>query len=235
MTAARHREPPSTCAWAEATGGALDPLQRRRALRAIARGYLDVGVGLASRPMRRPVPVEIPTAPDSKLAREAETAAREQGVALAGHGYRTWLLGHALACQDRHVLDPELFYVAALLHDAGIVRVVAGEDFTIRSARVVSEVVARARPDDSSLATSLGIRGAHATRAQRRHRSIGFVQVGALADLAALRRWDRHAGTPARPSVPIPPMTCSALWRRRSAPKRAPYRVAASPCCAGPA
>jgi len=59
-----------------------------------------------------------PDRPDSKLVREAESAAREQGVALAGHGYRTWLLGHALACQDGHVLDQELFYVAALLHDA---------------------------------------------------------------------------------------------------------------------
>jgi hypothetical protein len=87
--------------------------------------------------------------------REAESAAREQGAALAGHGYRTWILGHALARQDRRALDPELFYVAALLHDAGIVRVVAGEDFTIRSARVVSEVAARVRPEDSSLATSL--------------------------------------------------------------------------------
>ena len=128
-------------------------------MRAIARGYLDVGVGLASRPMRRPVPVEIPVAPDSKLAREAESAAREQGTALAGHGYRTWLLGHALACQDRQVLDPELFYVAALPHDTGIVRVVTGEDFTIRSARVVSEVVTRVRPDDSSLATADGVFG----------------------------------------------------------------------------
>jgi hypothetical protein len=197
MTAAGHREPPSTCAWAEATGGALDPAQRRRVLRAIARGYLDVGVGLASRPMRRPVPVAIPTAPDSKLAREAESAAREQGIALAGHGYRTWLLGHALACQDRQVLDPELFYVAALLHDAGIVRVVTGEDFTIRSARVVSEVVARVRPDDSSLATSLGDSVvAHATPGLSADIDpIGFyVQVGAMADLAALRRWDLPRG-----------------------------------------
>src|SRR5258705_11633215 len=134
MTAAGHREPPSACAWAEATGGALDPLQRRRVLRAIARGYLDVGVGLASRPMRRPVPVDIPTAPDSKLAREAEGAAREQGAALAGHGYRTWLLGHALACQDRQGPDPGVFYAAALRPDPGRVSVVDGGGITVPSA-----------------------------------------------------------------------------------------------------
>jgi hypothetical protein len=197
MTGAGRGELPSTCAWAEATGGALDSLQRRRVWRAIARGYLDIGVGLASRPLRRPVPVAVPTAPDSKLAREAESAAREQGAALAGHGYRTWILGHALARQDRRALDPELFYVAALLHDAGIVRVVAGEDFTIRSARVVSEVAARVRPEDSSLATSLADSVvAHATPGLGSEIDpIGFyVQVGAMADLAALRRWDLPRG-----------------------------------------
>jgi hypothetical protein len=197
MTGTARGEPPSTCAWAEATGGALDPLQRRRVWRAIARGYLDIGVGLASRPLRRPVPVAVPTAPDSRLAREAESAAREQGGALAGHGYRTWILGHALARQDRQALDPELFYVAALLHDAGIVRIVAGEDFTIRSARVVSEVAARGRPDDSSVATSLADSVvAHATPGLRADSDpIGFyVQIGAMADLAALRRWDLPRG-----------------------------------------
>jgi len=197
MTGREHAEPPSTCEWAEATGGALDPVQRRRVVRAIARGYLDIGVGVVTRPLRRPVPVALPTAPDSKLAREAESAARDQGAALAGHSYRTWLLGHALACQDRQILDPELFYVAALLHDAGIVRVVAGEDFTIRSARVVSEVAARARPEDSSLATSLADSVvAHATPGLSADVDpIGFyVQVGAMADLAALRRWDLPRG-----------------------------------------
>jgi hypothetical protein len=197
MTDIGPAELPSTCAWAEATGGALDAPQRRRVRRAIARGYLDIAVGLASRPLRRPVPVAVPTAPDSKLAREAESAARDQGAALAGHGYRTWILGHALARQDRQVLDPELFYVAALLHDAGIVRVVSGEDFTIRSARVVSEVVARVRPDDSSLATSLADSVvAHATPGLSADIDpIGFyVQVGAMADLAALRRWDLPRG-----------------------------------------
>src|SRR5262249_48250632 len=95
-----------------------------------------------------------------RLAREAEDAAVEQGVALVGHGYRTWMLGHALARQDRQVLDRELFYVAALLHDAGIVKVVTGEDFTIRSARVVSAVAERAKPEHPTPATSWPAPGA---------------------------------------------------------------------------
>jgi hypothetical protein len=197
MRGAEAAESPSTCAWAKATGGALDPRQRRRVAGAIARGYLDIAVGLASRPLRRPVPVELPVAPDSRLARDAEDAAVEQGVALAGHGYRTWMLGHALARQDRQVLDPELFYVAALLHDAGIVKVVTGEDFTIRSAGVVSAVAERVQPDNPSLATSLADSVvAHATPGLTADMDpVGFyVQVGAMADLAALRTWDLPRG-----------------------------------------
>jgi hypothetical protein len=190
-------ELPSTCAWAEATGGALDPQQRKLIRRAIARGYADIFWGLASRPLRRPASVAVPSAPDSKLAREAETAARDQGPTLAGHGYRTWILGHALAAQDRRRVDPELFYVAALLHDAGIVSAVVGEDFTIRSARAVAEVAARVRPEDPSLATSLADSVvAHTTPGLTADIDpVGFyVQVGALADLAALRRWDLPRG-----------------------------------------
>jgi hypothetical protein len=74
---------------------------------------------------------------------------------------------------------------------------VAGEDFTIRSARVVSEVAARVRPEDSSLATSLADSVvAHATPGLGSEIDpIGFyVQVGAMADLAALRRWDLPRG-----------------------------------------
>jgi hypothetical protein len=74
---------------------------------------------------------------------------------------------------------------------------VADEDFTIRSARAVSEVMARARPDDPGLATSLADSVvAHTTPGLTADVDpIGFyVQVGAMADLAALRRWDLPRG-----------------------------------------
>jgi hypothetical protein len=195
--AAQDSELPSTHAWAIATGGALSSAQRRLIWRAIARGYVDFALGALSWPMRRPAPVGAPTAPDSKLAREAEAAARDQDAALAAHGYRTWVLGHALACRDHCRLEPELFYVAALLHDSGLDRVVAGEDFTIRSARAVSDVATRARAEEPSVATSLADSVvAHITPGLTADVDpIGFyVQAGAMADLAGLRRWDLPAG-----------------------------------------
>ena len=73
------------------------------------------------------------TPPDSRLARTAEDACREQPPALIGHGYRTWMFGAGLATVDGLTLDPELFYVASLLHDYGLSQPVAGEDFTLRS------------------------------------------------------------------------------------------------------
>jgi hypothetical protein len=63
----------------------------------------------------------------SRLAREAEAACAEQTDLIAAHSYRTWMFGTALA---REELDRELFYCAALVHDWGATKPVAGEDFT---------------------------------------------------------------------------------------------------------
>jgi hypothetical protein len=58
----------------------------------------------------------------------AEAAAADQSPALAAHGYRTWMIGDALARHDGVAIDRELFYVASLLHDSGMMRQVVGED-----------------------------------------------------------------------------------------------------------
>jgi len=105
-------------AWA-CTNGALNADQRRATKAAIRRGYVDIGRGfLASRVHRSRAKATFPSAPDSALARLAEEAAADQGPALAGHGYRTWVIGDALALHDGSTLEPELFYVASLLHDS---------------------------------------------------------------------------------------------------------------------
>ena len=87
--------------------------------------------------------------PDSRLARLAEEAAEEQSIHVKGHGYRTWAYGTALATLDRHELDPEVFYVASLLHDYGVADVVAGEDFVLRSATRAEQCVADAGLDEA--------------------------------------------------------------------------------------
>jgi hypothetical protein len=188
---------PITCEWAVATGGALSDPQRIAIKRAIRRGYLDIVLGLARWPFRKVAAVEPPNPPDSRLAREAEEAAKDQGPAVAGHGYRTWFLGAALAAGDGRGIDGELLYVASLLHDAGLVTAVSGEDFTIRSARSIEAVCRKVHPNDAELPVTLGDAVvAHATPGLTLEQDpLGFyIQAGAMADLGGMRMWDLPKG-----------------------------------------
>ncbi len=125
----------------------------------------------------------------------AEEAAFEQGLALRQHGYRTWLIGAALADQDRAGLDPELFYITSLLHDAGMVSAVAGQDFTVRSGQILMDVCRRAQASGRGQeAADAAV--AHATPGLRAGDNLAgcYVQAGAMADLAGLRMWDLPRG-----------------------------------------
>jgi hypothetical protein len=185
--------------WARRTGGRLSRAERRKLLAAIVRGQGDY---VATR-MRR-VTGRVPAGarhlafadfrpPDSALARLAEEAAEEQSIHVKGHGYRTWAFGTALATLDGHEPDPEVFYVASLLHDYGVAAAIAGEDFVLRSAiraehcvadAGLGEAVALATADAISIHSTAGITVEH-------DGSAGFyVQAGAGADLAGLRCGD---------------------------------------------
>ena len=135
-------------------------------------------------------PVELPPVPDSALAREAEEAAAEQPAPLVGHSYRTWAFGRALAAHDDEAaLDDELFYVASLLHDAGLVGSVTGEDFTLRSASVAAPLVDSHRGHDAAERVSDTI-SAHCTPGATvavDGPEAFYVQAGATCDLGGLR------------------------------------------------
>ena len=126
---------------------------------------------------------------------------------MKGHGYRTWAFGSALAALDRNELDPEIFYVAGLLHDYGVAQAVPGEDFVLRSASRVERCVADAELDEAvalAIADSISI---HSTAAHHR-RARRFLRV--------LHR-SRRSPRPRRP----------ALWRPhpvvlRRRPREAP-------------
>jgi len=185
--------------WARRTGGGLSRTERRRLFAAIVRGQGDY---VATRVRR--VTGRVPAGarnlafadfrpPDSSLARLAEQAAEEQSIHVKGHGYRTWAFGAALATLDGNEPDPEIFYVASLLHDYGVAAAVAGEDFVLRSAiraehcvadAGLGEAVALATADAISIHSTAGITVEHDGPA-------GFyVQAGASADLAGLRSGD---------------------------------------------
>src|SRR5438094_5290543 len=60
--------------------------------------------------------------PDSRLARRAEELVTDVSPAfLTNHSFRSHFFAVALAERDRVRFDAELLYVAALLHDLGLV------------------------------------------------------------------------------------------------------------------
>jgi hypothetical protein len=184
--------------WARRTGGSLSRSERRTLLAAIVRGQGDY-LATRWRRMTGRVPAgarELAFAdvqpPDSRLARLAEEAAEEQSVHVKGHGYRTWAFGTAFAMLDRNEPDPEVFYVASLLHDYGIADAVPGEDFVLRSATRAETCVADAELGEAiALATADAI-SVHSTPGITPEMDgPGFyVGAGAGVDLAALRCGD---------------------------------------------
>jgi hypothetical protein len=182
--------------WACDTRGALTPEQRRGLLPKIARSYGAFFAGTASLPWRRRRAPEPPPAvvPHSKLTQIADEAAREQPAPIAEHGYRTWLFGTALAHVDAMQLDPELFYIGALLHDVGIVKAVAGEDFTIRSAERALATLDTAEQDPNperrtSLADAIVAHTSPGLTAGNNPMGL-YIQAGAILDLLGMRLWD---------------------------------------------
>ena len=182
-----------------ATGGRLNGAERRRLLAAIAIGQYEnlagrVRLVLGRLPDgARDIDVRSFEPPDSLLAREAEVACAEQPDAVAGHSYRTWMYGLALAALDGAVLDRELFYCAALVHDFGISPSVPGRDFTLGGAdRALACAAAAGLPDADGqlMADAICV---HTTPgiAPDRDGALGcYVQQGAMVDGAGLRTWD---------------------------------------------
>ena len=134
---------------ARGTQGRLTAAEQRRLVAVILRAQVDnvagrVRLALGRRPGSLPGVGDLPVPPDSVLARAAEVACLEMDGFLVAHSYRTWLYGWVLAAADGAVLDPELAYAAALLHDVGLVTPTPGQDFTVRSAQRAREVMAAA-------------------------------------------------------------------------------------------
>ena len=186
-------------AWAQRTKGRLTAAERRHLLGSITTGLGSYAAGRIRAatgrvpPGARDLSAAALTPPDSRLARTAEEACREQPQSVIGHSYRTWMFGAGLATLDGSTLDMELFSVACLLHDYGISQVVDGEDFTLRSAarlqRCADEAgLAPAAVDQASDAITV-----HATPGVTVERDGApgvYVQAGAMFDLTGMRLGD---------------------------------------------
>lgn len=178
--------------WTRRTNGTLTSDERRKLFLAVARGQAENAAGrirLALGRARRAAD-HIPDPPDSAFARDVQAACDEQPAAIVAHSYRTWAFGHALAALDSETLDPEAFWCAALLHDAGLAQTVAGEDFTLRSAAAAIDCANRHDRDGEPIADAITV---HATPGidSTSDGALGtYVQAGAMLDLGGLRLWD---------------------------------------------
>lgn len=214
--------------WTRRTKGALTAGERRTLLVAVAKGQaqnaagrLTLVTGRAQRAADR-----LPDPPDSAFARDVQAACDEQPPEIVAHSYRTWAFGHALADLDGEPLDPEQFWCAALLHDAGLVRPVPHEDFTLRSAdAAIRRAEDHGRDDGELIADAITV---HATPGVDPSKDGGlgtYVQAGAMLDLGGLRLWDvseRLVGEvarrqPIRDIVPYVRAEASAVPRGRFA------------------
>ncbi|RDH77109.1 hypothetical protein DVS77_16880 [Mycolicibacterium moriokaense] len=190
-------------AWAQRTKGRLTAAERRRLLGSIATGLSTYVAGRVKAatgrvpPGARDLSATALTPPDSRLARVAEEACREQPAPVIGHGYRTWMFGAGLAALDESALDMEHFYAACLLHDYGIAEAVDGEDFTLRSARRLLRCAEGAGLEPDTLNIAADAVTVHATPGitVERDGALGvYIQQGAMFDLAGLRLGDLTRG-----------------------------------------
>jgi hypothetical protein len=108
-----------TWAWALETGGALRRQDRiRLVLQGAAARLARVPSRWRSRVLGEHASLALLDPPDSALAREADERVRElSSPALYGHCARTWAFATLFAQRDRVAHDPELLYLACMLHD----------------------------------------------------------------------------------------------------------------------
>lgn len=77
-----------------------------------------------------------------------EVANDALGKQFLAHSERVWLFGMALARVKRVTVDPELFYVAAMLHDVGLRKPLPDRCFTAAGVEAVRATAPRGTADD---------------------------------------------------------------------------------------
>ncbi|MFD0365524.1 phosphohydrolase [Nocardia sp. GCM10030253] len=180
--------------WATRTGGTLTKRQRRRLSVELARAVPSVlpnrvKVALGRRGRGRLEFAGLPL-PDSKLARAAETEARESlSIHVLEHSYRSYFFGRVLADLDGADYDDELAYVSCLLHDLQLEHPTPGRCFAVTGGERAAEFAARsgAAPEQAQ-AIGAAI-AAHITPGVMNDLGDlgGFVSAGASVDVIGAR------------------------------------------------
>lgn len=182
--------------WLERSRGELTKPEQGRLVRFILRGQAQLVHGrlqvlLGRRPDEVPNLRHLPSPPDSTLAKSAEAECLKLDPFLVQHSYRTWLYGWALATLDGVTIDPELSYVAALLHDVGLRAPTEAEDFTLRSAASAETVMADATARDvTAVRDAISVHTLPGATVARDGALGTYLQAGAMLDLVGMRYQD---------------------------------------------
>lgn len=146
-----------------------------------------------------PLPLDTVAVPDSPVAVEAANVLSAQAPAvLAAHSYRAYLFGGLLGTRDGLDWDPELLFVAAMLHDLGLTEFVGGEGpFEQRGAAAAhSWLQARGWPEDRASIVADAIRmHLDVGRAGLERPEIALLHFGTAADVTGMRIEDIHPET----------------------------------------
>lgn len=177
--------------WLARTGGVMTAKQCAHGLATASRQQLQVLWQRIMPRLQRPAQLDdMPAVPDSRLVKLAEEAALEQSPELLAHGYRAAIFARALAHIDGRSVDPELLHVCGLLHDVGLMKEVAGEDFTLRSAAVARQCACAAEEPPvvgDHLADALIVHATVGVTPDRDGVLGAYTQYGAMVDLVGLR------------------------------------------------
>lgn len=137
--------------------------------------------------------------PDTDVAVEAATLLHTEAPAvLAAHSYRAYLFGALLGMRDRLDWDPELLFVAAMLHDLGLTEFLSGpEPFEQRGA-AAADVWLRDRgwPEERAGVVAKAIRmHLDVGRAGKERPEVALLHFGTAADVTGMRLEDIHPRT----------------------------------------
>ncbi len=186
--------PAGSWEWAQATHGRLG---RRDRATLIRQGVL-ARVSRLPRPWRAQLhqaALALPAPPDSALAREADECVRELSApALYGHCLRTWAFSALFAQRDGTRHDPELLYVACVLHDLGLTEAHDGRDptascFAVEGARAAHAFMcARGEPQERarSVANAISLH-LNVTVPQRFGAEAALLSRGVMLDVVGRR------------------------------------------------
>lgn len=180
--------------WAIRTGGNLSPQEHRYLVSVLLR---DMPTALAAvmryRMGRRGesrTELLVQPVPESALARRAEEFVRQElSTHVLAHSYRTYFFGKVLAGHDGVVVDDEIVYLAALLHDLHLEHPTPGRCFAVTGAERAARLLEEWGADSGTANTVAAAISRHATPGVEHDLAdpAGFVLAGSLADIIGRR------------------------------------------------